>query len=88
MQPKMIQAVDSAIANTEKLLSHADNPLLRAFVSELQRYKTLVENHWPLTNMEKETVDIGRVAVRELDDVYPDYVTELCQLGAALREEE
>lgn len=84
----MIQAVNSAIASTEKLLGQADNSLLRAFAGELQRYKMLVENHWPLTAAEKESVDIGRAAVRELDDMYPDYVTELCQLGAALKEDE
>lgn len=77
--------LDTAVAHTEKLLGGAYDPLLKAFIVELERYRSLVNDHWPLTPDERTTVDIGRVAVRELDDVFPEYATLLSELGARLR---
>ena len=65
----------------------ANDPILPAFLTELCRYRGLVQSHWPLDSDEKSTVDIGRVAVRELDERYPNYVETLCNLGAVLRDE-
>jgi len=79
------QELDDAILHTRQLLGHGYDALLEAFIVELERYRSLAEDHWPLTSEERATVDIGRVAVRELDDVFPDYVTLLSQVGAKLR---
>ena len=87
MHYKIIQAIDLAMRKTEEYLMLREDPLLRTFLTELQRYKNLINDHWPLTSDEKISVNIGRVAVREFDEEYPDYVTLLSQIGAALREE-
>lgn len=75
----------SAVKRTRQLLGRGYDALLQAFIVELERYRTLIDDHWPLTPEERTTVDIGRVAVRELDNVFPDYVTQLSELGAKLR---
>jgi hypothetical protein len=84
---EVVKAIDIAIERTKELLAVDDDPLLRPFLIELQRYQRVATDHWPLTPDEKRSVDIGRVAARELDDVYPEYVTLLCNVGAALRQE-
>lgn len=87
MKTEIINKIDTAIKETEKILLNDKNQLLIAFLKELNRYKNLIIDHWPLTLNEKGTIDIGRIAVRELDDLYPDYVTLLSNIGAILREE-
>lgn len=87
MPYKIILAIELAMKKTEELLIQREDPLLQFFLKELQRYKDLVNDHWPLTSEEKISVNIGRVAVREFDEAYPDYVTLLSQIGAAMREE-
>lgn len=87
MQDKIILAIELAMKKTEEFLVQREDPLLQFFLKELQRYENLVNDHWPLTPDEKISVNIGRVAVREFDEVYPDYVTLLSQIGAAMREE-
>lgn len=87
MQDKIILAIELAMKKTEEFLVQREDPLLQFFLKELQRYKNLVNDHWPLTSEEKISVNIGRVAAREFDEVYPDYVTLLSQIGAAMREE-
>lgn len=81
----IVQELNDLIAETDRLDPKGADPLLRAFRDELRRYIALATDHWPLTDAEKETVDIGRVAVRELDPQFPDYVTRLSEVGAALR---
>lgn len=87
MKIEAINQIDAAIEQTKKILITDNSQLLIAFLSELNRYRNLAIDHWPLTIYEKETIDIGRVAVRELDDLYPDYVTLLSKLGVLLRTE-
>lgn len=87
MQYEIIQAIELGLKETNNLLSRSDDPLLMDFLTELHRYKDLVNDHWPLTPEEKNSVDIGRVAVREFDDFYPEYVTLLSTIGGALRKE-
>jgi hypothetical protein len=87
MQNKIIQAIELGIQETKNLLKLGDDLLLSSFLTELQRYKTLVNDHWPLMLEEKNTVNIGRIAVREFDDRHPEYVTLLCHIGAVLRQE-
>lgn len=82
-----ISKIDHAISETNSLMTLSSDPLLPAFLDELNRYRELVESHWPLDSREKSSVDIGRVAVRELDETFPTYVGVLCSLGAFLREE-
>lgn len=84
-QEEAIRTVDEAIASTLTLLEQGDDPLLQSFLAELRRYRQLIASHWPLTAEEKSGVDIGRVAVRELDETWPDYVTQLSRMGAFLR---
>ena len=83
-QAEMLSRIDTTIAETENLLSAQGDLLLKSFLKELKRYRALVSDHWPLTEGEKSSVDIGRVAVRELDDVYPEYTALLSRLGVLL----
>jgi hypothetical protein len=87
MKIEALDKLNLAIKETKFLQENDKNPLLPAFLRELQRYMVLACDHWPLNAEEKATVDIGRVAIRELDNVYPDYVTLLSNIGALLREE-
>ena len=87
IQTLAINKIDQAISDTKDLMAFDEDPLLPAFWSELVRYRSLVESHWPLDANEKNSIDIGRVAMRELDEKYPDYVGILCRLGSFLREE-
>jgi len=87
MQYEIAQAIDLGINKTRDLLRQKDDPLLRAFLVELQRYKNLIDDHWPLTREEKNSVDIGRVAVREYDVSHPEYATLLSTIGGSLRKE-
>ena len=87
MQNFIIENIEKAIEETYLLSKNDGDLLLKSFVSELLRYKLLVQDHWPLSEQEKKTIDIGRVGVREFDQLYPDYVTLLCNVGALLREE-
>lgn len=87
MKNDALDKLDLAIRETEFLLLNDKSPLLPAFLNELQRYRSLACDHWPLNAEEKKTVDIGRVAVREFDETYPDYVTLLSNVGVLLREE-
>lgn len=82
-----LRLMEQALAATQALLAAQDDALLRSFTRELQRYRQLVRAHWPLSAAERAGVDIGGVAVRELDGDHPDYVTLLCRLGALLRQE-
>ena len=84
-QAEAVRIVDKAVASTLALLAVRDDPLLQSFLVELRRYRSLVLSHWPLSVDEKAGVDIGRVAVRELDGTWPDYVSQLSRLGAFLR---
>lgn len=77
--------VDEAIASTSTLLEQDDDPLLQSFLTELRRYRQLLVFHSPLTDEEKAGVDIGRVAVRELDETWPDHAAQLSRMGAFLR---
>ncbi|MBA5639788.1 hypothetical protein H3H37_22255 [Duganella sp. LX20W] len=90
-QYHLLDALDKlglAINETELLLVNDRSQILLAFLKELQRYREMACDHWPLSADEKTTVDIGRVAARELDNMYPDYVTLLSRVGALLREEQ
>lgn len=87
IQALAINKIDQAISDTKDLMAVDKDPLLPAFLSELHRYRSLAESHWPLETDEKNSVDIGRVAMRELDEKYPEYVGILCRLGSFLREE-
>lgn len=86
-QQTALRLTERALAVTQALLAVQDDALLRSFTRELQRYRQLVRAHWPLSAAERAGVDIGRVAMRELDGGHPDYVTLLCRLGALLRQE-
>ena len=88
IQISAINKIDRAIGETKSLMSVDKDPLFPAFLIELTRYRSLVESQWPLDRSQKDSVDIGRVAVRELDESYPDYVSTLCKLGSFLREED
>jgi hypothetical protein len=87
MQLKMIQRLEMAITQTERIAALGDGPALNSYLRELRRYKSIVLSHWPLTAAEKASVDINRVAERELDDVHPEYVALLARLAASLRQE-
>ena len=87
IQALALNKIDQAISETKDLMVIDRDPLLPAFWSELIRYRSLVESHWPLEENEKNLVDIGRVAMRELDEKYPDYVGTLCSLGSFLRDD-
>jgi hypothetical protein len=81
----ILKDLEKLITETESLNANGSDPLLTSFSTELRRYLQLATDHWPLSDAEKATVDIGRVAVRELYAEYPEYVTRLSQTGAALR---
>lgn len=85
MQIQALEMIDIAIKETINILSIDKDPLIYSFLQELNRYKSLATIHWPLNAEEKLTVDIGRAAVRELDNSYPQYATLLSQVGALLR---
>ncbi len=87
MQTLAIEKIEQAIQETNLLLSTGEDFLLQSLLNELNRYKMLTQDHRPLSYQEKTAVDIGRVAVRELDELHPEYVTLLCDVGALLREE-
>jgi phosphoenolpyruvate carboxylase len=86
MRIDAINKIDTAIQRTNEILAIDKSQLLEAFLKELNRYRRLASDHWPLTDDEKETVDIGRVAVREFDNIYPEYTTLLSNLGVLLRQ--
>jgi hypothetical protein len=87
MQLKMIQKLEVAINQTERLAAVGDGPLLRSCLRELKRYKSMVLNHWPLTQAEKSTIDIARVVSRDFNTIQPEYLTLLSRLTSALRQE-
>lgn len=87
MRRDALEKLDLAIKETETLLLNDKDPLLSSFLKELQRYQKLACDHWPLSPDEKKSVDIGRVAVREFDNEYPDYCTLLSNVVALLRDE-
>lgn len=87
MKNEIIYKINVAITQQKNILIFDNNKIFITLLTELDRYRDLAIGHRPLTDHEKETVGIGRVAARELDDLYPDYVTLLSNIGALLREE-
>ena len=48
--------------------------------------RTKVAARWPLSDVDKERVEIGQFAVRNLDDILPDLVVQLVRLGRLAKE--
>ncbi|MBP1207347.1 hypothetical protein JOD97_005427 [Duganella sp. 1411] len=76
IQALAINKIDQVISDTKDLMAIDRDPLFPAFWSELIRYRSLVESHWPLDENEKNSVDIGRVAIVDLKSAASEFIAE------------
>lgn len=68
--------IKKCIADTQRLLPTSD-VRHTYLMKELPRILGLVEDHFPLTDAEKETVNVGLFAARELETFNEDFASDI-----------
>lgn len=63
---------------------HPNDAPWATLLALLDGYKKMVQDHWPLTSHEKETVRLGWFSARNIEEVFPELDGLLTHLAYCL----